>query len=98
MSTTQTHVFSPAPGETGFISFSNWINTLPADEQTAATAGLANQTAKTAAQKANGEIVSQEGGQIVWADAKQIEVDPVFKLYFDRYTTESGVTHTMSSS
>jgi len=101
MSITQTHIFSPAIGEEGFVSFPAWIATLPADQLAAATAGLAAQVAVIDKHLASGKIVSQDGGHIIWAadsDAERFEVDPVFKAYFDRYTTESGTTHTLTVS
>jgi len=101
MSITQTHVFTPAHGEFGFISFVDWCNTLPPSEQAEALAGLANQNAITAKHLASGKLISAAGGTNTWANdagEDQFEVDPAFKSYFDRYNLESGTVHTMTIS
>jgi hypothetical protein len=101
MTTTHIHAHSPAANEAGFISFADWVNTLPDSQRVAATAGRENQTAITNKHLASGKIISQVGEQIVWATgstAEQNEVDPTFFEYFTRYVTESGTTHSVTVS
>jgi len=93
---------TPTSTAVSTVPFDNWVKTLTADEQTEFAAAQERQQANYQAKIDSGMIISTtDTDGITWnansASAVteiKFEQDPVWFAYWERWQSETGITHT----
>ena len=96
----QTLTYTPAAGKP-LVTLPEWVETLPADQQTAFAAAQAKQQAIDNANIVSGALAGHEPGKVKWNNPNinfEAQIDPDWKIFFDRYLAETGTTLTVVES